>query len=213
VTGSFNSSFSRLTANTCCVPSWLSSSRDLMASQQPQSLVGLNGEAIHLLVHRNSADLLVARTEQSGWASFPTTHTEKEYSAVLVVSGPSASREVYRSDMTATFPRIEMLPDHKILVVASRCDRNQERVLFFGGYDERRTACNLLQLGDVEAKMATVDIPGRVDHTFRGQTDHLFRGKPIRHSEACRSAVPRSSRSGICGCRNDLMSRRNQWER
>src|SRR5258708_15870318 len=50
-----------------------------------------------------------------------------------------------------------------------------------------------------------MDIPGHVDHTFRGQTDHLFRGKPIKHSEACRSAIPRSSRSRICGCRNDLM--------
>jgi tetratricopeptide (TPR) repeat protein len=33
------------------------------------------------------------------------------------------------------------------------------------------------------------------------QTDHLFRGKPIKHSEACRSAIPRSSRSGICALR------------
>src|SRR5258708_26819419 len=56
-----------------------------------------------------------------------------------------------------------------------------------------------------DGKDSKMDIPGHVDHTFRGQTDHLFRGKPIKHSEACRSAIPRSSRSRICGCRNDLM--------
>ena len=53
--------------------------------------VGLNGEAKHLFVARNSADELVARTEQPGWASLPKSHTETEYSAILAVSGTSGS--------------------------------------------------------------------------------------------------------------------------
>jgi hypothetical protein len=47
--------------------------------------------------------------------------------------------------------------------------------------------------------------PWPISWIFRGQTDHLFRGKPIKHSEACRSAIPRSRRSVIWGRRNDLM--------
>jgi hypothetical protein len=88
--------------------------------------VGLNGEAKHLLVARNSADELVARTEQPGWASFPKSHTETEYSAILAVSGTSGSREIYLSDMTATFPKIEVPPDNKIIIVASRCRRHRD---------------------------------------------------------------------------------------
>jgi hypothetical protein len=83
--------------------------RDPAASVSGETVavsVGLNGEAKHLLVARNSADELVARTEQPGWASFPKSHTETEYSAILAVSGTSGSREIYLSDMTATFPKI-----------------------------------------------------------------------------------------------------------
>ena len=88
--------------------------------------VGLNGDVIRLLVEQKSLDALVARMEQPGWASFPRTHTDTGYSSIVVVSGPSGSRETHLSGMTATFPKVEILPDGKILVVAPRCYRNQD---------------------------------------------------------------------------------------
>ena len=86
--------------------------------------VGFSGNAIRLLADEGSADALVARVEQPGWASFPKTHTDDEYSSIVSVSGHSGSRETRLLGLTATFPQIEMLPDGEILVVASRCYRN-----------------------------------------------------------------------------------------
>src|ERR1700683_4824879 len=88
--------------------------------------VGLNGDVIRLLVDQKSSDALVARMEQPGWASFPKTHTDTGYSSIVAVSGPSGSREIHISGMTATFPKVEILPNGKILVVASRCYRSQD---------------------------------------------------------------------------------------
>src|SRR5882762_4914920 len=41
--------------------------------------VGFSGDAIRLLASEGSADALVARVEQPGWASFPRTRTDNEY--------------------------------------------------------------------------------------------------------------------------------------
>jgi hypothetical protein len=43
--------------------------------------VGISGDAMRLLANEGSADALVARVEQPGWASFPKTHTDSEYSS------------------------------------------------------------------------------------------------------------------------------------
>jgi hypothetical protein len=88
--------------------------------------VGLSGDAIRLLVKDESAEALVARSEQPGWASFPKTHTEEEYFPILSVSGDSGSREARLVGMKATFPKIEMLPNNEFLVVASRCWCNSD---------------------------------------------------------------------------------------
>ena len=88
--------------------------------------VGFTGEVIRLLVAEELAAGLVARIEQPGWASFPKTHTDREYSSILVVSGSSGSREIGLSGLTATFAKIELLPDGEILVVASRCLRHPD---------------------------------------------------------------------------------------
>ena len=88
--------------------------------------VGFTGEVIRLLVAEELAAGLVARIEQPGWASFPKTHTDREYSSILVVSRSSGSREIGLSGLTATFAKIELLPDGEILVVASRCLRHPD---------------------------------------------------------------------------------------
>ena len=88
--------------------------------------VGFDGCAIRLLTSERQADALIARVEQPGWASFPKTHTDSEYSSIISVSGHSGSRETRLFGLTATFPKIEMLPDGEILVVASRCFRNPD---------------------------------------------------------------------------------------
>lgn len=88
--------------------------------------VSFGGDAIRLLTTEGQADALVATVEQPGWASFPKTHTDSEYSSILSVSGRSMSRETRLFGLTATFPKIEVLPDGEILVVASRCFRNPD---------------------------------------------------------------------------------------
>jgi hypothetical protein len=88
--------------------------------------VGYDGGAIRLLTSDGQADALIARVEQPGWASFPKTSTDSEYSCIASVSGDSGSRETRLFGLTATFPKIEMFPDGEILVVASRCFRNPD---------------------------------------------------------------------------------------
>ena len=83
----------------------------------------LGGEIIRLLTSEGQAGALTARTEQPGWASFPKTHTDSEYSSIVSVTGDSISRETRLFRLKATFPLIEILPDGEILVVASRCLR------------------------------------------------------------------------------------------
>lgn len=86
--------------------------------------VGLNGEAIRLLVPGVYADALIGRTEQPGWASFPKTQTDIEYSAIVSISDGSITREVRLFGLTETFPKIDVLPEREILIVAPRCFRS-----------------------------------------------------------------------------------------
>jgi hypothetical protein len=43
--------------------------------------------------------------------------------SILAVSGSRGSNEIQLTDLTATFPRIEILPNNEILMVATRCQR------------------------------------------------------------------------------------------
>ncbi|SRR6266404_879097 len=88
--------------------------------------VTLDGEAIHLLVSHGSNELLTGRITQPGWASFPKTHTDVAYSSIFVISDSSGSRQIELRGLTATFPLIDLLPQDRILVVASRCFRHQD---------------------------------------------------------------------------------------
>lgn len=85
--------------------------------------VGVNGNAIRLLVPNEVAYGVFARTEQPGFASFPKTKTEQNYSSIVVVSGSTGLDKIELSGLTATFPQVEMLPTDEILVVAPRCQR------------------------------------------------------------------------------------------
>jgi hypothetical protein len=67
--------------------------------------VGFSGDAIRLLANEESADAVTARVEQPGWASFPRTHTDNEYSSIISVSGHSGSRDTRLYGLTATFPQ------------------------------------------------------------------------------------------------------------
>lgn len=88
--------------------------------------VGVHGNAIRLLVPEKHAQSLVARTEQPGWASFPKTHTDTEYSSIVSVSDASGSRVVRLTGLTATFPKMDVFPDGEVLLVASRCYRGPD---------------------------------------------------------------------------------------
>jgi hypothetical protein len=85
--------------------------------------VDINGNAIRLLVTETTSIALMARFVQAGWASFPETQTTGEYSSILSISGNSGSSELSLTGMTATFPKIELLSENEVLVVAPRCQR------------------------------------------------------------------------------------------
>jgi len=84
--------------------------------------VGTNGNVTRLFVRDDLVEEVFARTT-TGFASFPKTQTEEQYSPIAVVSSPSRSDEIRLSGLTATFPKIEMLPSNEILVVAMRSQR------------------------------------------------------------------------------------------
>jgi hypothetical protein len=88
--------------------------------------VNSNSEAIRMFVTENAANAVFGTTIQPSWASFPKTHTEKNYIARISVSSPEQTWGCDLPLVTATFPMIQTLPGHKILVVASRCSRKRD---------------------------------------------------------------------------------------
>lgn len=85
--------------------------------------VGLNGNAIRLLTSGKRVDSIFAMSEQPGFARFPKTHTTQEYDSVVSIAGAAGSEEFSISGLTITFPKIDLLPDWEVLIVASRCQR------------------------------------------------------------------------------------------
>jgi hypothetical protein len=112
--------------------------------------VGINGEAIRLLVPEDQAQALTARTVQPGWASFPKTHTDGEYSSIFSISSAAGTREARLSGLTATFAKVDILPDGELLIVAPRCHRTRDsnyelNAKIFGQDGEQK---NAFLLGD-----------------------------------------------------------------
>ena len=85
--------------------------------------IGPKGEALRLLVTDSLAGVVFARTEQPGWASFPKTQTETEYSAILTVHDRHEIQEISIPNLSSAFPRVQVFPNGEILIVASRCQR------------------------------------------------------------------------------------------
>jgi hypothetical protein len=74
----------------------------------------------------DAADAVFATTEQAGGARFPKTHTEKNYSARISISSPEGTSVWGLPTVTATFPIVQTLPAGEVLVVATRCQRQQD---------------------------------------------------------------------------------------
>ena len=85
--------------------------------------VGIQGDAIVLLVPRESAHLPSGRIEQEGFASFPRTHAAQQYDALLSVTNAHSTYELEVRDLADAFPLIQLLPDGAVLVVSARCRR------------------------------------------------------------------------------------------
>jgi hypothetical protein len=69
------------------------------------------------------ASSLAGRILNSGYASFPKTHTDETYSATVVIEGPVGRRELKVPPLNLTFPIVQTFPDGELLVVAPRCQR------------------------------------------------------------------------------------------
>lgn len=88
--------------------------------------VSIGGDAIRLIVPVENAPSLTARTEQGGFASFPKTVTDGPYSAIVSITGESQSRDIRLSSLRATCPKVDLLPEGEVLIVASRCLRYRD---------------------------------------------------------------------------------------
>lgn len=75
---------------------------------------------------------------------FPEIPTEQEYSSILSISDASGSTEIVIAGLKATL-LIEMLSDNEILVVASRCERDEMNAQV---YDRVGTLKREFVLGD-----------------------------------------------------------------
>jgi len=88
--------------------------------------IGAWGESIRLSVPAEMAEGVFGTVEQSGWASFPKTHTDQTYTATVSVT--TATNTVVRQlpIITATYPIVQTLPEDNVLVVAPRCQRSRD---------------------------------------------------------------------------------------
>ena len=81
------------------------------------------GEALRLFVSSEKSELLRARQERAGFASFPLARTHQPYAALLEVTGASGSYEIELDDLSENYPIVQLLPEEKILIVSRRCQR------------------------------------------------------------------------------------------
>jgi len=108
------------------------------------------GEATRLFVRKNSATEVFGRTEEPGWASFPKTQANDEYTALLYISDEHADQETSLKGLTATFPKVQLLPDRETLVVGPRCKRFKDGTSELNGtvYDSQGNLKRSFVLGD-----------------------------------------------------------------
>lgn len=85
--------------------------------------IGAHGEAMRLFVPDEFAQALFATEVQPGWASFPKTHTEQSYSAIVSIVTGTIAMNITLPLLVATYPIVQTLPGNEILVVAPRCER------------------------------------------------------------------------------------------
>jgi hypothetical protein len=100
----------RIELHPCAAPQRLARPDHFVAAAVS---VDIGGDAIRLLLEAGSRGELIS-------AGKPPLG---EYSAIVAVSGDSWSSETCLSGVTAAFPKIDLLPEHEILVVTPRCRR------------------------------------------------------------------------------------------
>jgi hypothetical protein len=85
--------------------------------------VGVQGDAIRLLIRNESAHLPSGRIEQAGFASFPRSRAEHPYDAILSITNVHTTYEIEIRGLADTFPLMQLLPDGAVLIVSARCRR------------------------------------------------------------------------------------------
>jgi hypothetical protein len=85
--------------------------------------ISLVGTLVRLLVPEKALNSVFGRTVHHSFASFPKTHTQDDFSAVLTTAGTASSQNVSIGGLRVTFPQVEILPNGDILIVATRCQR------------------------------------------------------------------------------------------
>jgi hypothetical protein len=83
--------------------------------------VGPAGEAIALWSGADESEALRSATVQPGWATFPDPRTPRPVTARVTVHRPNETIVTDVPELNLAHPRVQPLPDSRVLIVATRC--------------------------------------------------------------------------------------------
>jgi hypothetical protein len=83
--------------------------------------IGPSGEAVALWTSPAGLTTLTASTTQPGWASFPDPRASRPVTVRVTVHRAGTATSVTIADLPLAHPIVQVLPDHRVLVVAARC--------------------------------------------------------------------------------------------
>ncbi len=82
---------------------------------------GLDGSMLALWTTAEGMEMLTARYQDSGGASFPRSRAERPVSARVVIYAPQVCAVVPIAELSSAFPTVQTFPGGGVLVVGSRC--------------------------------------------------------------------------------------------
>lgn len=83
--------------------------------------VGPDGEAVALWASPDDHPAFTPTTTQPGWATFPDPRTPRPVPARVTVDGADRRSTVSIAELPLAYPKVQVLPGGRILVVAARC--------------------------------------------------------------------------------------------
>jgi hypothetical protein len=96
-----------------------------------------DGDLVIMWASPAGNEALSSSTSQPGWASFPDSTTARPVEAQVRIQGPDVLRTVRLNEHRIAHPKVQLLPDDRLLVVGTRCywreGRAEENALVYDG--------------------------------------------------------------------------------